>query len=420
MFRIVALAALLPLSVAAAATAQVLEHRQVMRQSNFFTSPHAAIRADSVCLNGSYVLGGHTLDMEEFISIPEEDVREWLKLHLVQSWGHLSHITEHLNQRETPVFYLILDIEHQKHPGSLWKLWDPEYTPTPLFTKQEVADAFSMRLRVAQEVFDELFPWQDTRVGLFGMPKTQPSGLAGPAFLAQRENLIELASLGMVDHADFLVPLLYARYASTDPRYSKGARYAMLGLDSAAMMRRSDGSQLPLMPLLTIRIYNGSQPSGLARVSWHQDVIEAIRTSGHWIEAIAFWLDPSERDECVLAYFDRLFAPQDWNYDCLSDSRDDHLVSSAISTSDAMADLNGDDLIDQADWDFYRAAARSAPPTVACGSAVDCPCTMDFFDFLDFQALFALGDPAADINGDGVLDFFDFIAFQQRAANPCP
>jgi hypothetical protein len=37
---------------------------------------------------------------------------------------------------------------------------------------------------------------------------------------------------------------------------------------------------------------------------------------------------------------------------------------------------------------------------------------LDFFDFLTFQDLFALGDPLADLNGDGVLDFFDFLTFQ--------
>lgn len=420
MFKIVALAALLPLFLSTAATAQVLEHRQMVRQSAFFQGHHPAVRGDTVSLNGSYVLAGHTVDMEQFIATPEEEVREWLTLHLVQSWGHLNHITQHLNRGETPVFYLILDIEHAMHPGSLWKLWDPEHTPVSRFSKQAVADAFAMRLRVAKEVFNEQFPWQDTRVALFGTPRTQASGLPGDAFVAQQETLIELASLGMVDHADFLVPLLYARYASGDPRHSKGARYAMLGLDSAAMLRRTDGSQLPLMPLLSIRIYNGGQPPGFARVSWHQDVIDAIRTSGHWIEAIAFWIDPSESDQCVLAYADRLFAPQDWNFDCVSDARDDFLLETAIIGQDSMADLNGDGLIDSADREVYRAAARSAPATVACGSEVNCPCPLDFFDFLEFQQLFALGDPAADLNGDGVIDFFDFMTFQEQAANPCP
>ena len=46
--------------------------------------------------------------------------------------------------------------------------------------------------------------------------------------------------------------------------------------------------------------------------------------------------------------------------------------------------------------------------------------SLDFFDFLAFQNLFAAGDPRADFTGDGVLDFFDFLAFQNEFAAGCP
>ena len=45
--------------------------------------------------------------------------------------------------------------------------------------------------------------------------------------------------------------------------------------------------------------------------------------------------------------------------------------------------------------------------------------TLDFFDFLAFQNLFAAGDSAADFSGDGLLDFFDFLAFQNEFAAGC-
>ncbi|MFG0284302.1 MAG: GC-type dockerin domain-anchored protein [Phycisphaerales bacterium JB039] len=44
---------------------------------------------------------------------------------------------------------------------------------------------------------------------------------------------------------------------------------------------------------------------------------------------------------------------------------------------------------------------------------------LDFFDFLEFQNLFAAGDPRADFTGDGALDFFDFLAFQNEFAAGC-
>ncbi|MFG0283978.1 MAG: GC-type dockerin domain-anchored protein [Phycisphaerales bacterium JB039] len=45
---------------------------------------------------------------------------------------------------------------------------------------------------------------------------------------------------------------------------------------------------------------------------------------------------------------------------------------------------------------------------------------LDFFDFLEFQNLFAAGDLRADFDDSGSLDFFDFLAFQNAFAAGCP
>ncbi|MFG0283088.1 MAG: GC-type dockerin domain-anchored protein [Phycisphaerales bacterium JB039] len=45
---------------------------------------------------------------------------------------------------------------------------------------------------------------------------------------------------------------------------------------------------------------------------------------------------------------------------------------------------------------------------------------LDFFDFLEFQNLFAADDRRADFDCTGVLDFFDFLAFQNEFAAGCP
>ncbi|MFG0285973.1 MAG: GC-type dockerin domain-anchored protein [Phycisphaerales bacterium JB039] len=57
---------------------------------------------------------------------------------------------------------------------------------------------------------------------------------------------------------------------------------------------------------------------------------------------------------------------------------------------------------------------------VACRADVNDDGLLDFFDFLEFQNLFALGDRAADFNCDGALDFFDFLEFQNQFAAGCP
>lgn len=45
--------------------------------------------------------------------------------------------------------------------------------------------------------------------------------------------------------------------------------------------------------------------------------------------------------------------------------------------------------------------------------------SLDVFDFLAFQNLFADGDAAADLDGDGSLTILDFLEFQSRFAEGC-
>jgi hypothetical protein len=47
----------------------------------------------------------------------------------------------------------------------------------------------------------------------------------------------------------------------------------------------------------------------------------------------------------------------------------------------------------------------------ACAADVNGDTIVDFFDYLDFVALFAAEDPRADFNGDDAVDFFDYLDF---------
>jgi hypothetical protein len=48
----------------------------------------------------------------------------------------------------------------------------------------------------------------------------------------------------------------------------------------------------------------------------------------------------------------------------------------------------------------------------ACPADLDGDGDLTIFDFLAFQNLFDLMDPAADFDGDGAFTIFDFLAFQ--------
>ena len=57
--------------------------------------------------------------------------------------------------------------------------------------------------------------------------------------------------------------------------------------------------------------------------------------------------------------------------------------------------------------------------TDACPADLDGDGELTLFDFLQFQNLFATGDPAADFDGDGDLTLFDFLEFQNQFALGC-
>lgn len=407
------------LCVAISAVAQTLEQRHFVRQSSLFESQDIAVRADAVSINGRFVHAGRDLSMDEFLAVREEEVIDWLSLHL-RYGGHLADIGAVLASGQRPVFHIILDIEGLVHPAHLWKYWDPVLAPEPRFSKQEVADAFAMRLRAARTVLSRDFPGQEVELGLFGTLK--PHGFGYPTdatYLKRRDALIELCQIGMLDDADFLVPVLFPRFASEAVRYDAVEQYVSQGLDGSAMMRRSDGASMPLFPVLAFRIFNGGQPPGLVGADWLDRALATIRASDHELAAIGFWVGPLISDRCARAYTKRLFAPQDWDHDCVLTAADLSRFDAGFARSDPMADLNRDGVWDDADlgiWDDLIAGSSAFP----CDRSVDCPCALDIFDFLQFQKMFSAGDHVADINGDHRLDLFDFLAFQQLMEDACP
>jgi hypothetical protein len=66
------------------------------------------------------------------------------------------------------------------------------------------------------------------------------------------------------------------------------------------------------------------------------------------------------------------------------------------------------------------AVAGSAMAQGACRADLDGDGDLTVFDFLEFQNLFDMGDPAADFDGDGSLTVFDFLEFQNDFVRGCP
>jgi hypothetical protein len=78
---------------------------------------------------------------------------------------------------------------------------------------------------------------------------------------------------------------------------------------------------------------------------------------------------------------------------------------------------NPNNSVTEAAIDAFKLLSAECNP---CRADLNGDGVLDFFDFLEFQDLFAAGDPRADFDGNGVLDFFDFLAFQNEFAAGCP
>jgi len=55
-----------------------------------------------------------------------------------------------------------------------------------------------------------------------------------------------------------------------------------------------------------------------------------------------------------------------------------------------------------------------------CPADLDCNGDLNIFDFLEFNNLFATGDPRVDLDGDGDLTILDFLEYQNAFAAGCP
>ena len=67
----------------------------------------------------------------------------------------------------------------------------------------------------------------------------------------------------------------------------------------------------------------------------------------------------------------------------------------------------------------FRAGNVYAAELSGCPVDCDASGSLDIFDFLCFQTLFAAGDLSADFDGDGELTIFDFLAFQTAFEDGC-
>ncbi|MFG0283381.1 MAG: GC-type dockerin domain-anchored protein [Phycisphaerales bacterium JB039] len=111
--------------------------------------------------------------------------------------------------------------------------------------------------------------------------------------------------------------------------------------------------------------------------------------------------------------------------DVLAPGADGYVIAEYVTGGPAIVVTEATQIIvNGAEWDPYSNAVRVLADQMkwllSCPPDLDGSGELDFFDFLTFLNLFAVGDRHADFAYDRTLDLFDFLEFQNAFAAGCP
>jgi hypothetical protein len=212
-------------------------------QNTWFTA--ADVRRYGVG-NGVISISGHWFlqdktsgaDLSEFLTRSQEDVERRL--------GIFKAAHPEVDPNTDAV--VVMDIE-RPHPKHLHTYSRSE--------QNAIVAAYMVRIAATRAVFP------NAKLALYGT--LSPDELGRPhdlTYIQRRDALIAAGRRGLYDDLDFLVPVPYVRFGCDDVKgrcdrhWDTLDEYMRLGVAGSSRLRRSDGSSLPLLPLLSFRVYD--------------------------------------------------------------------------------------------------------------------------------------------------------------------
>lgn len=237
-------------------------------EQNTFSSldlTDTGLMVGSVSVNGSAVNSGSNHDLDDFLGFTEEQITTTFTNYL-------------LNQEEfTEDIIVILDIENPIHPKGFYA-----YLEDPILFAS-IIDAFRLRINVARAVLP------NNPIGLYGTVTPHGQG-SDSGFSDTREGYDAAGALGLYDDLDYVVPVVYHRFGETDPSFDTLDDMTHQALQASAALRRTDGSSIPLFPLLSLTIFNGnSSHNGEAPLPESVDLIIENVLQYPEVALIGFW-----------------------------------------------------------------------------------------------------------------------------------
>jgi hypothetical protein len=236
--------AILPADAAVAARHHVRPHIAV--QNTWFTDADVrryGVRNDVISISGHWFLqeGTHGGDFTDFLAKTRTDVEHRLDVFKA------AHPEVDPDTDAT----IVIDIE-SPHPKNLHTYEDERI-------RRAIVDAYRVRIAATRAAFP------NAKLALYGTLNPDDRGRSDdPTYQDRRDALIEAGrEWGLFDDLDYLVPVLYVRFGCDDEANGPCDRYwdtldeyTQLGVDGSTQLRRSDGSSLPLLPLLGFRVNN--------------------------------------------------------------------------------------------------------------------------------------------------------------------
>jgi hypothetical protein len=223
-------------------------------------------------MSGYAVRAGRNDTLEEFLSYSASQIRNRLKKYLTDKPA-LNSKTEDL---------IILDIEYPVHPRKLGQHEGAQLA--------QIVEAFKTRIKIVRQKFPK------AKLSMYGVIVPISTGDSSNAnFKKMMEGYIQAGHLGMFDDLDYLSPSLYLRFAPGEKMYNYIAAYTQQGLDASRDIRTSKGMQLPLVPMLTSRVFNGRSKHHrqCIPVESIQKQLKIIRRYP-FVEIIVLWLGNAE------------------------------------------------------------------------------------------------------------------------------
>ncbi len=190
-----------------------------------------------ITIGGSFFLSvgaRNTPDLDAFLSKSRSQIETRLEVFLNQ------HPT--VSSRTTGV--VVMDIE-RPHPRDFHA-----YSAT---TQHRLIDAFTRRAAATRMKFP------NATIGFYGTLVPDGQGRANNGtYRARKAALVRAGRRGMFDQVDIVIPVLYPRFGPTDASWTTYQAYTRLGITGSRSLRKSDGSRLPVVPLLTYSVANGN------------------------------------------------------------------------------------------------------------------------------------------------------------------